>query len=182
MEVLKYKKISIGKKSLSTLKSQSEFLPIVFIVAILLSSSFILGYQNLTGYFVSSDNITETLAPENITYTTIVETTNTNIIQDTTTTLSQNSVLDVSIEHPEKITRGETVEIKAVVKNNGPSDVKNVIIVWQLPLGFNIISGEKEKNCGDLEKSSSCLSEISVKVYPYAELGNNEIKVVVRYE
>jgi uncharacterized repeat protein (TIGR01451 family) len=181
MEGLKYKKISIGKKSLPTLKSQSEFLPIVFIVAILLSSSFILGYQNITGSFVSNDNITETLAPENITYTTIVETTNTNTIQDTTTLL-QNSVLDVNIEHSEKIIRGEIVEIKAVVKNNGPSDVKNVVIVWQLPLGFNIISGEKEKNCGDLEKSSSCLSEISVKVYPDAKLGNNEIKVVVSYE
>jgi uncharacterized repeat protein (TIGR01451 family) len=181
MEGLKYKKISIGKKSLPTLKSQSEFLPIVFIFTILLSSSFILGYQNITGSFVSNDNITETLAPENITYTTIVETTNTNTIQDTTTLL-QNSVLDVNIEHSEKIIRGEIVEIKAVVKNNGPSDVKNVVIVWQLPLGFNIISGEKEKNCGDLEKSSSCLSEISVKVYPDAKLGNNEIKVVVSYE
>lgn len=86
--------------------------------------------------------------------------------------------VEIFLTEPQKITRGEEVVIKAEVK--ALSDVKNLKISWQIPEGLE--ASEKEKDCGNLEPNSSCISEILVKSSLLTELGKNEVKVLVSYE
>jgi hypothetical protein len=88
----------------------------------------------------------------------------------------------VEILRPEKITRGEIIEIKAVVTNTGSVEIKSVLLTWELPRGFEIVSGNERENCGILETNASCTSVIIVQSSLSAELGVNEIKVKVSYE
>jgi uncharacterized repeat protein (TIGR01451 family) len=93
-----------------------------------------------------------------------------------------NVVLNVSVEAPSKITRGETATIRATITNVGPSTAKNVVLTWQLSNGFEIISGKLVENCGDLETDVSCVSEIVIRPTFSTGLGRNEIMAVVSYE
>ena len=92
----------------------------------------------------------------------------------------ENPILNVTIDYPAKITRGELVNVKANVTNTG-ADANNVVLTWQLPSGFEIISGKQETICGTLASGSSCISEISVSTSFSTKLGKNGIKVVVNY-
>jgi hypothetical protein len=89
--------------------------------------------------------------------------------------------LSLEISYPEKITRGEIVEIEATVVNPTSIVFNNVLINWQLPEGFEIISGSATENCGSLEPNSSCISVITVQTSFSTKLGTNDIKVVVSY-
>lgn len=242
---------TIGRKSLATLKSQSELLPIVFLVGLLVSSAIAFANQNITDSFVQNDssvtellevnletntpettsqnetipeNITDIPLPENIinetnpiieenvsvnvssnetiplpieniinrtteniTDISLPETNITNETEEETEKISpippqEEIVLNIRIESPEKITRGEIVTIKSTVVNSGSTEAKSVILTWQLPKMFEIVSGSQEKNCGNLEPNGSCTSEISVLTSYSTELGKNDVKVVVSYE
>jgi DNA-binding Lrp family transcriptional regulator len=131
--------------------------------------------------------INETESIINGTTTTTLETTTT-IIEtvSTTTTIiielpEQLPQLDVKIEIPEKVTRGNSINLKAIVTNTFPNS-KTISLKWVLPNGFSIISGNEIEECGIVETGSSCVSEISMSVSEIAELGKNQIKVVVNYE
>jgi uncharacterized repeat protein (TIGR01451 family) len=91
-------------------------------------------------------------------------------------------ILNVSVESPSKITRGEVVAVRATITNTGSAEAKNVLLTWKLPEGFEIISGDQTQSCGILEPNASCTSVITVQSSLSAELGKNEIKVVVSYE
>ncbi|MBI5871498.1 hypothetical protein HZB88_00225 [archaeon] len=91
-------------------------------------------------------------------------------------------ILNVSVESPQKITRGEVISVKARITNTGLAGAKNVLLIWKLPEGFKIVSGSKTQNCGILEPNASCTSVITVQTSLFTELGINEIKVVVNYE
>ncbi|MEM5794192.1 MAG: hypothetical protein QXS48_01920 [Candidatus Aenigmatarchaeota archaeon] len=86
--------------------------------------------------------------------------------------------VEIFLTEPQKITRGEQTTIKAEVK--ALSQVRNLKVYWQVPEGLE--ASEREKDCGDLEANSSCISEILVKSSLLTELGKNEIKVLVSYE
>lgn len=88
--------------------------------------------------------------------------------------------IDVQLIYPEKITRGEIIEVKAIVTNTGESQIKNVVINWQLNSEFEIIS--VEENCGNLNFGESCNAEITIKPSPSTSLGKNQIKILVSYE
>jgi len=92
------------------------------------------------------------------------------------------SVFDINIEYPEKITRGETIIVKANVKNINSLTVRNVFLNWVLPSGFEIISGNQREDCGVLDIDNFCISEIIVKTDFSTNLGIREIKIVVDYE
>jgi hypothetical protein len=136
-------------------------------------------------------NTTETTTEETITVETINETitneTNKTIVPALNETPSpefqipSEIILDINIESPQKITRGENLNVRAIVTNLGIRKARNVVIIWKLPLGFEIVLGNVEKNCGDLLSNDSCISEISITTSA-AKLGENEIKVVVSYE
>ncbi len=86
--------------------------------------------------------------------------------------------VEIILTEPQKITRGEKVLLKAEVR--ALSEVKSLKISWQIPDGFE--ASEKEKDCENLEKDSSCISEILLHSSFLTKLGENEIKVLVSYE
>jgi hypothetical protein len=90
--------------------------------------------------------------------------------------------LKVETFYPERITRGETVELMAKTVNTGSNDVENVTITWELPERFEVVSSKLVKNCGTLGPNVSCVSSITVQTLLSSKLGINEIKVVVNYE
>ena len=93
--------------------------------------------------------------------------------------LVEGPVFDINIEYPQKITRGETINLRGVATAN--SNVKNVVLEWVIPDSFTV-SGIKTKYCGDLATTSSCISEIAVTTDLSSNLGLLEIKIVVKYE
>ncbi len=88
--------------------------------------------------------------------------------------------INVEIEAPERIVRGEDFKVKANIKNSGPSQIKILEVEWKLPESFKLIS--EKTDCQILEPESSCISEIFVSSSLSTELGPNQIKVVVNYE
>jgi hypothetical protein len=90
--------------------------------------------------------------------------------------------LSIGLTHETKITRGEVFEATATVTNVGSGSAEDVVLSWQLPSEFSIVSGGETKNCGTLEPGSACVSTISVLSTTSSTLGPNEIKVVVSYD
>jgi len=129
--------------------------------------------SNETSQFVDLNQTNETLE-ENETVE-ILNETNETFIEPV------EPIFDVNLEYPEKITREENLIVRANVKNIGFL-AKNVVLRWMLPYGFEIISGNEEEYCGDLDTDDSCYSEISIKTDLSTILGLNGIKVVVSYE
>jgi len=89
--------------------------------------------------------------------------------------------LEIEFSHPSKITRGEIIEITAVITNSG-SKANNVLTEWIFPEYFEIVSGNEIESCGTLKNKESCSAEITVQTSTSTSLGNNEIKISVSYE
>jgi hypothetical protein len=89
---------------------------------------------------------------------------------------------EIKLDYSGKITRGKTETIKAIVINNDSSTAKNVILDWELPREFEIVSNNKNEFCGILEPNDACITEIDIETDISTVLGLNEIKVVVYYE
>ncbi len=89
---------------------------------------------------------------------------------------------EIELDYPEKITRGEELTAKATVTNIDSLTARNVVLVWELPNDFEIVSGYEREFCGTLEPNDACEAEISLKTDISTALGLNEIKVVVNYE
>lgn len=89
--------------------------------------------------------------------------------------------INVQIFSPEKITRGEVIEIKSTITNSG-AVIKDVLATWDLPFGFEIISGDKITNCGNLDNGETCELSISIESSISTSLGNNEIKIKGNYK
>jgi len=89
--------------------------------------------------------------------------------------------LDIQLSYPPKITRSETLEIKAIITNSG-AKAKKVIANWILPQNFEIISGSLIEDCENLNKEESCISTISIQTSFSTPLGKNQIKIIANYE
>jgi hypothetical protein len=90
--------------------------------------------------------------------------------------------LEINLDYPGKITRGEIFTAKATVTNADSSTARNVVLSWKIPEGFEIVSGNEREFCGILNPSDACSSEINLKIDVSTVLGLSEIKVVVNYE
>jgi len=90
--------------------------------------------------------------------------------------------LEINLDYPRKITRGEIITAKVTVINIDSSTAQNVVLTWKIPSGFELVSGQENEICGTLEPASTCFSEINLKTDASTVLGMNEIKVVVSYE
>ena len=91
-------------------------------------------------------------------------------------------VLEARILSPDKITRGESFDISGVLKNSGNGEAKNVRLSWEIPSGFELVSGEIEKECGTLPPDSECTSNLTLSSSLSTETGRSELKVLVKYE
>ena len=91
-------------------------------------------------------------------------------------------VLEARILSPDKITRGESFDISGVVKNSGNGEAKNVRLSWVIPSGFELVSGQIEKDCGTLPPDSECTSNLTLSSSLSIETGRSELKILVKYE
>jgi predicted transcriptional regulator len=91
-------------------------------------------------------------------------------------------ILGVRIISPDRTLRGEQLDISAVVSNSGNSDAKNVRLEWIIPSGFEIVSGDNPANCGTLSSNSECTNSLTLSSPISADIGKNEIRVIVKYE
>ncbi len=89
------------------------------------------------------------------------------------------SKINVEIEAPERVNRGEDFKIKAKIENSGFSKLKIFGVKWKFPESFKIIS--EKTNCQVLEPKSSCFYEILASSSLSSELGPNKVKVVIDY-
>jgi uncharacterized repeat protein (TIGR01451 family) len=89
--------------------------------------------------------------------------------------------LFVDIVSPEKATRGDTVELFAVVDNTGEAEAGNVQIEWLLPDSLTVTSGDLTYDCGSIAPGYTCTSAITVFAQQDAPLGLSEVKVRVSY-
>jgi hypothetical protein len=88
-------------------------------------------------------------------------------------------VFSTEIRVPDRTTRGEIIEITAIVESSG-SEAKNVILTWSLPEGFSTDSNVTE--CGNIAKDDSCSSSIKAVTSLSTHLGINSVKVLVSYD
>ena len=91
------------------------------------------------------------------------------------------SVISIDLVMPERVTRGQTVVLKAVVENSGTLAAKDVVFEWILPEFFEIVEGNQQEEFDILDTESSFTSEIVVSSDTDASLGEAEIKVRVSY-
>jgi uncharacterized repeat protein (TIGR01451 family) len=172
----------------------------VVFITFLLSEAVILAYENESlnetfsnNFSINTSPMTSSLSLNDSNMSEMIETlvensSNTSVeINDSLIPVEDVPVetgypkIEINIDYPQKITRGEEVVLKAYATNIGSLKAKNVVVNWQLPYGFEIISDSLE-NCGDLEPESNCISEIIVKSSLNTVLGINDAKVVVNYE
>jgi hypothetical protein len=115
--------------------------------------------QNLTEIVNETQNITEnTTINQNITQN---ETVIQNLTENTTEVQNVSRNILVEMTYPKKVTRGESVTIKSTVSNLDTQKVENLVIDWNIPSGFTLISGNQSYLCGTMEPNAVCASEIS---------------------
>jgi len=129
-------------------------------------------------------NYEENISVENSTNTTTTTSSSTTTIHPTVTTTTtpipeQKPRIEVKLDIPEKITRGEKIKITANATNVGNKKTK-VTLKWDLPEGF--YSEVTEKNCGKIGPDSSCISEITVETSLSTDIGKKDIGVEVIYD
>ncbi|MFH0929507.1 MAG: hypothetical protein V1818_04115 [Candidatus Aenigmatarchaeota archaeon] len=99
-------------------------------------------------------------------------------LEDETSLSVTEPTFNVELDYPQRITRGELIDIQAVLTSD--AFAKNVYLKWLLPIGFEIVAGNAIETCGDLN-NTQCASEISVRTNN-TNIGLGEIRVVVDYE
>lgn len=130
----------------------------------------------------TATNDTTTTTTENTTIppTTIETTTLETTTVDTTTILPESYSIDVIVEAPEKITRGQSLNLKSIVTNNLLTDTP-ITVTWILPDGFDLVSGSSVYICGIVQPAQSCVADINVSTSLSTDVGLRQIRVVVSY-
>jgi hypothetical protein len=90
---------------------------------------------------------------------------------------SEPPVLAVSIQGPEKITRGEDITFSAEITNEGNGTAFGVQGYWDLPE----TEERPEFVCGDMGPGETCTRELVLPTDAGTPLGAKEIGVFVRY-
>jgi len=140
-----------------------------------LTSSILLNESNISQLIENASNLS--VENNESTFNLSINSTFNETINET---LPLESIFEIRIDYPEKITRNEEFTIKAYLKNIGSFVAKNIAANWILPEGVEIISTNSD--CKDLEPEKDCSSEITVKLGLSTKLGKNDFKVVINYE
>lgn len=102
--------------------------------------------------------------------------------ENLTDLIADKPELYIELPHPEKVTRGEAVELSAKVTNYGNGTADNVVFEWLLPYGFEVVLGDTKLYCGNLAKDSFCSSTITINASYSTLLGENNLKILVAYD
>jgi len=85
----------------------------------------------------------------------------------------------ISLHAPTKVTRGNTVEFYATIKNTGLGTAFNVDPKWIMPVGLDLIATDND--CDALLPGNFCT--ITGQIYVQPELiGRKELRILVDYE
>lgn len=122
-------------------------------------------------------NETTTTEATTTTETSIEETTTTELIVEETTSTVSIEALEIQLIYPEKLVRGEDIELSAILIHTNEFSL-TASVDWQLPEGFDIISSQA---CGIIQPGASCYDNITVQTSLSVGLGVNDIKAVVNY-
>jgi hypothetical protein len=178
----------------STSSPWVEMLPIINETSPL-NEALLLNETNETSAENATLNITNTSSEENVTLP--VNDTNTTIhenitlpeenltapVNDTNQTLPdvpEGPALGVALDVPDRVDRNEPFLVSAEVSNTGDLEATDVEIEWVLPDGFSIVEGDAIHHC-DIPAGASCFSKLTVAASLSSDLGEREIKVMVRY-
>jgi uncharacterized repeat protein (TIGR01451 family) len=121
--------------------------------------------------------VNETLPEENVTVSDENAT-----IPEINATIPGIAAIEVFIENPQKITRGQEFTARAVIRNSGDGPAENATLEWILPEGFSIVSGNTVENIGTIAAGEERAYEIIVRTSVATARGANEIKARVTYE
>lgn len=89
-------------------------------------------------------------------------------------------VIETSLHMPGRANRNEPFLLSAEIANTGDTDVHDVEIEWILPDGISILAGSGSHYC-DVPAGAICTSDLKVAASLSSELGEEEIKILVRY-
>lgn len=89
-------------------------------------------------------------------------------------------ILSITLNVPESANRNEPFILSADISNSGDADALGVEVEWILPDGFSILSGSGSHTC-NAPAGGACTSEIEAVAPLSSMLGEQEIKVLVRY-
>jgi hypothetical protein len=88
-------------------------------------------------------------------------------------------VLEIRLDIPERANRNEPFQISAEIRNTGDQEATDVEVEWVLP-GLSVIEGSGNQYC-QIPSGAACTSQLLVAAPLSSILGENEIKVLVRY-
>jgi predicted transcriptional regulator len=91
-------------------------------------------------------------------------------------------ILHAAISSPDRITRGESFTASTIVSNTGSGEARNVRLYWEIPEGFEIVSGQAEAKCGTIAPDSECATSLDLSSSVSTGPGESEIRVLVNYE
>lgn len=103
------------------------------------------------------------------------------VLTENNTKLVDNK-FSIILNYPAKVTRGEQIIVSATAENIDFIDVEGVFLEWDIPAGFELVSGEIIKDCGLVPMAGSCRSEIGLKPSLSTVLGIHKIDILVHYE
>lgn len=89
-------------------------------------------------------------------------------------------VLKVKLNVPERADRNEPFQISAEVSNTGDQEARDVEVEWILPDSLSILEGSGSHYCS-IPTNAACESHLTVAASISSILGEQEIKVLVRY-
>lgn len=141
-------------------------------------------WENITVNITPAVNETNITLPGNATNTTMPDNEtvheHANETQEPKEPESQGPILDISIEVPERANRNEPFLLSAEITNTGDTDALDVEVEWVIPDGISILEGSGSHYC-DVPAGAACTSDLKVAASLSSELGEREIKVLVRY-
>lgn len=88
--------------------------------------------------------------------------------------------LEVSLNLPERTDRNQPFLVSVEILNTGDRDANAVWVEWALPGSISILEGSGSHHC-DIPAGAACTSRLTVAASLSSELGEQEIKVLVRY-
>jgi uncharacterized repeat protein (TIGR01451 family) len=97
-------------------------------------------------------------------------------------TPSGTAAIEILVENPARITRGEDFTARVVIRNAGDGSAENAVLEWVLPEGFEVISGSAVESIGTIAAGEEKAYEIVVRTSTATSRGTAEIRARVTYE
>ena len=80
---------------------------------------------------------------------------------------------------PERIYRGEPLDVSALISNSGTAAAANVSAEWTLPEGFLLL--DSDSTCTSILPGGGCTATARILAPQGSALEEKEIRIVVRY-